>query len=234
MNIKEYQEKAYNIFKPTPQCCDKGYLDLGYLSEIGELAGKLAKRVRGDIVSDEDIMLEIGDIACMLVVRAILDDEPIFISNSYVFMTDLDVFDLVYSYPLNRRLNVLNRICVSLGYDFEECLDLNIAKMSAHHENKESDWEGKIRCWADDRKLYENTNPSAQLTKLFEESLEWHTEVQNGDTEAEKLELGDMFVVLTNIANSRGFSLKECGWLAYDKIKDRTGHMENGTFVKDE
>lgn len=47
------------------------------------------------------------------------------------------------------------------------------------------------------------------------------------------LELGDIYVCLVNIAKGRGFSLEECGWAAYNKIKNRTGRMENGTFIKD-
>jgi NTP pyrophosphatase (non-canonical NTP hydrolase) len=114
---------------------------------------------------------------------------------------------------------------------YQECLDMGMYLKQAIMER--DSWEDKIRQWADDRLLYQNTTPFAQLTKLLEESLEWHTEVQRGDREAEKLEIGDMLVVLTNIANSRGVSLQECGWMAYEKIKDRTGHIESGSFVKD-
>ena len=37
------------------------YVTLGLLSEIGELAGKAKKRLRGDSVSDADIVAELGD-----------------------------------------------------------------------------------------------------------------------------------------------------------------------------
>lgn len=98
---------------------------------------------------------------------------------------------------------------------------------------RQDSFEQKIAEWANDRCLYESATPFSQMKKLFEETLEWYDEVGTGDTKKEMMELGDMKVVLTNIANSRGFSLEQCGWMAYNKIKDRTGHMENGTFVKD-
>lgn len=93
--------------------------------------------------------------------------------------------------------------------------------------------EEKIVKWANDRSLYKSATHESQLSKLHEEIGEWQEEVLSGDRCAEMLELGDMYVVLVNIARMRGFSLEHCGWAAYGKIKDRTGHMENGTFVKD-
>jgi predicted house-cleaning noncanonical NTP pyrophosphatase (MazG superfamily) len=94
--------------------------------------------------------------------------------------------------------------------------------------------ENKIVEWANERGLLEGTTPERQLNKLHEEISEWLEEYENGNREAEMLELGDCFVVLTNIAAKRGYSLKECGWQAYNKIKDRKGKMINGSFVKSE
>lgn len=98
---------------------------------------------------------------------------------------------------------------------------------------RDDSFESKIADWANERGLYDVATPYSQMKKLFEEILEWHAEVVAGDVEKEKMELGDCLVVLTNIANLRGYSLNKCGWLAYNKIKNRTGHMENGSFVKD-
>jgi len=93
--------------------------------------------------------------------------------------------------------------------------------------------ENKIIKWANDRNLYENTTPEKQFNKLHEEIAEWIDEyVADDDVTAEKLELGDIYVVLVNLAAKRGYSLKECGNMAYEKIKNRTGKMIGGTFVK--
>ena len=45
--------------------------------------------------------------------------------------------------------------------------------------------------------------------------------------------IGDMVVVLTNLAELCGLTIEECVESAYDVISKRTGKMENGTFVKD-
>ena len=45
--------------------------------------------------------------------------------------------------------------------------------------------------------------------------------------------IGDMVVVLTNLAELCGTTIEECVERAYAEISDRTGKMENGTFVKD-
>eukprot|EP01043_Picozoa_sp_COSAG02_P068876 COSAG02_NODE_11592_length_1692_cov_36.008934_2_plen_70_part_00 len=46
--------------------------------------------------------------------------------------------------------------------------------------------------------------------------------------------IGDMVVVLTNLAHMGGTTIEDCIDEAYDVISKRTGKMVNGTFVKDE
>ena len=45
--------------------------------------------------------------------------------------------------------------------------------------------------------------------------------------------IGDMVVVLTNLAELCDLTIEECVESAWDEISNRTGKMENGTFVKD-
>ena len=53
--------------------------------------------------------------------------------------------------------------------------------------------------------------------------------------EAEVIDgIGDMVVVLTNLAELIGTPIEECIARAYDVIASRTGKMVNGTFKKDE
>ena len=76
MDFVEYQESAFMTC--THECyCDE-YLELGYISEVGELAGKLAKRIRGDVVTDISIMHEIGDIAWMCAVGERLNGRVVY------------------------------------------------------------------------------------------------------------------------------------------------------------
>jgi NTP pyrophosphatase (non-canonical NTP hydrolase) len=44
--------------------------------------------------------------------------------------------------------------------------------------------------------------------------------------------IGDMVVVLTNLAELSGLTIEECIESAYDTISKRKGKMINGTFVK--
>ena len=44
--------------------------------------------------------------------------------------------------------------------------------------------------------------------------------------------IGDMIVVLTNLAHLEGFQVEECIDSAYQEIAQRKGKMINGTFVK--
>ena len=46
--------------------------------------------------------------------------------------------------------------------------------------------------------------------------------------------IGDMIVVLTNLAHLEGFEVEDCIDSAYQEIAARTGKMINGTFVKTE
>jgi NTP pyrophosphatase (non-canonical NTP hydrolase) len=45
--------------------------------------------------------------------------------------------------------------------------------------------------------------------------------------------IGDMVVVLTNLAKLKGYNIEDCIDSAYKTIAGRTGKMVNGTFVKD-
>ena len=44
--------------------------------------------------------------------------------------------------------------------------------------------------------------------------------------------IGDMVVVLTNLAHLSGFNIETCIEAAYKEISTREGRMVNGTFVK--
>ena len=46
--------------------------------------------------------------------------------------------------------------------------------------------------------------------------------------------IGDIVVVLTNLAHLQQMKIEDCVASAYDQIKNRKGSMVNGTFVKQE
>lgn len=90
-----------------------------------------------------------------------------------------------------------------------------------------------IRDWADDKGIYAKGDSKTQYIKLQEES----GELARAILKKNKLELidaiGDMVVVLTNLAALEGLKIEDCVTSAYDVIKSRQGSMINGTFVKE-
>jgi phosphoribosyl-ATP pyrophosphohydrolase len=99
-------------------------------------------------------------------------------------------------------------------------------------------WEDKdrfqlIRDWAGERGLYTNGDTKTQFCKLMEEGGELGRAILKNDKEEFIDAIGDMVVVLTNLAHLGGVTIEHCIDTAYDEIKTRTGVMSNGTFVKD-
>lgn len=79
------------------------------------------------------------------------------------------------------------------------------------------------------------TDPVMQYAKLNEEVGEIAHELTRGREATQEMvdALGDTLVTLIILADILHFDLEECLVLAYNQIKDRTGHTENGSFIKD-
>jgi NTP pyrophosphatase (non-canonical NTP hydrolase) len=97
--------------------------------------------------------------------------------------------------------------------------------------------EQAIIRWHNDRNLIEGSTNQAQLVKLMEEVGELakaltkehkHDHTQTADA------IGDILVVLINIANRKKLDLRVCLHRAYNEIKDRKGKMVDGIFIKEE
>ena len=91
-----------------------------------------------------------------------------------------------------------------------------------------------IRDWAESRGLYDKGNAHVQYVKLQEEAGELAKALLEDDQDEIIDAIGDIVVVLTNLAYLRGVNIETCIATAYDVISKRTGKMINGTFVKDE
>jgi NTP pyrophosphatase (non-canonical NTP hydrolase) len=100
--------------------------------------------------------------------------------------------------------------------------------------NKTQMMFNRIRTWAETRGLYEKGNVMVQYVKLQEEAGELAKALLKDDQPEVIDAIGDMVVVLTNLAHQRGVYIETCIQSAYDVINQRTGKMINGTFVKDE
>ena len=89
-----------------------------------------------------------------------------------------------------------------------------------------------IRTWATEKGIYKTGDSRTQYVKLMEEAGELAQALLKND-ETEVIDaIGDMVVVLTNLAKLRGYDIEDCVASAYSVIKDRQGKMINGTFVK--
>jgi len=89
-----------------------------------------------------------------------------------------------------------------------------------------------IRDWAQDRGIYDKGNSHTQYVKLMEEAGELAEALLKNDKYEVKDAIGDMVVVLTNLAVLEGMQIENCIESAYNEIANRKGKMENGTFVK--
>jgi len=91
----------------------------------------------------------------------------------------------------------------------------------------------KIANWHYERNLIDGSTDQAQFVKLIEEAGELAGNLARKNKKAIKDDIGDMIVVLMNIAERNELSIKECVEQAWNDIKDRKGKMIDGVFVKD-
>ena len=99
-------------------------------------------------------------------------------------------------------------------------------------EIKENKFE-LIREWAQQKGIYDKGDTKTQCLKLQEEVGELAKAILKKD-ELEIIDaIGDCVVVLTNLSTLAGYNIEYCIESAYNVIKNRTGIMKNGTFVKD-
>jgi len=90
-----------------------------------------------------------------------------------------------------------------------------------------------IRQWAEERGIYKKGDVRTQYVKLMEEAGELAQAILKNDNLEIMDAIGDMVVVLTNLAHLRNLQIEECITSAYDVISKRKGKMVNGTFVKE-
>ena len=89
-----------------------------------------------------------------------------------------------------------------------------------------------IRIWAKKKGILEKGDAKTQYVKLQEESGELAKALLNNNQEEVIDSIGDIVVVLTNLAEIRNVKIENCIQSAYDEIKNREGKMINGTFIK--
>jgi len=133
----------------------------------------------------------------------------------------------------NARTSMFNdNRCYVYNKAFDEATKTGTTpKVKKKKKNKTNVYD-LIRTWATEKGIYKTGDSRTQYVKLMEEAGELAQALLKND-ETEVIDaIGDMVVVLTNLAKLRGHDIEDCVVSAYSVIKDRQGKMVNGTFVK--
>lgn len=88
--------------------------------------------------------------------------------------------------------------------------------------------------WAEHRGILHKENASKQMLKVLEEVGETAGALLKENEAGIKDGIGDSFVTLIILSKQLGLEPAECLEAAYNEIKDRTGKLVDGVFVKDE
>ena len=112
MELNEYQEKAMSTCLPS--CNNFSYMSLGLVSEVGELAGKVAKAVR-----KEEITLFGNDLYCG---KRITEDGGKELHKGLIG----EIGDVLW---------FVSGICEVLGLSLEDVAEANLAKLAERKKN---------------------------------------------------------------------------------------------------
>ena len=102
---------------------------------------------------------------------------------------------------------------------------------NTHADDGLQEFVDLVRKWHHDRNLIEGASDKDQFCKLMQEAGELSDNICKGKDVSD--DIGDMMVVLINIAERNNLTLKDCLMKAWDDIKDRKGKMVDGVFIKE-
>ena len=119
------------------------------------------------------------------------------------------------------------------SYIYNKAFSVFASKPSVKCSKKPLKMFESIRSWAEERGIYAEGDSKTQLIKLQEEMGELAKATLENDKPEVIDAIGDMVVVLTNLAHLNDVNIETCIAEAYNVISKRTGKMVNGTFVKD-
>lgn len=94
-------------------------------------------------------------------------------------------------------------------------------------------YEKEVIAWGESKGILAEADTPAQLKKTAEEVVEAVEAYFLFDRDELKKELGDILVTVILAAKISDLGVEECLEAAWNKIKNRTGVMKNGQFVKD-
>ena len=123
---------------------------------------------------------------------------------------------------------------VTSMFNSNRCFVYNkkLMELKNNKPEKEVSIFDSIRDWAQVRGIYNSGDSKTQFAKLMEEVGELAQGILKNDKAEIKDAIGDIVVVITNLAHLEQMKVEDCIASAYNEIKDRKGSMNNGTFVK--
>ena len=110
--------------------------------------------------------------------------------------------------------------------------EFNDCQINDHHCKYEKLIDSVVD-WADDRGLVKEENSDKQLIKIIEEVGELSSAFLKKNRKEEIDAVGDILVTLIIFAEIRGYDVMSALGYAYQEIKDRTGRIVDGSFIKD-
>lgn len=124
----------------------------------------------------------------------------------------------------------MNQLFAQIGKPEHNCCGSHVVPLNADKKDLYALIDNVIG-WHYDRNLIEGSTDKDQVLKLSQELGELSDSVCKGQDI--KDDIGDMLVVMLNIAERNGVVLAECLNSAWNDIKDRKGKMVDGIFVKE-
>ena len=93
--------------------------------------------------------------------------------------------------------------------------------------------ETLIANWAEEKGLLKPEFAPKQFMKIVEELGELSSAIIKEDVDKELDGFGDLLVTIIVLAWQRNINLKYALNVAYNKIKERSGELKNGSFIKE-
>lgn len=121
------------------------------------------------------------------------------------------------------------------GQTIHKCLDCGKKLRVYDHADKPKIFalSSLIEEWAEEKGILSKATPLTQAIKTKEEVGELYHAILDDNRDEIKDAIGDIMVTLIIQCKMQGMDLQDCLESAYNVIKNRTGKMVDGVFVKD-
>jgi len=142
ITIANYQKLAMRTCLPS--CKNKAYALYGFKAEVGEVFGKIAKKIRGDEITKKDFVEELGDcfwfcaLACEL---EKLKFENVFKCEKAQILEEL-YMDILFTFDTKGNkislipegyIQAVKAFCKKLNIKPSDCIRANIRKLTSRY-----------------------------------------------------------------------------------------------------